>query len=148
MVTVDEQHALKLANAQGDERVWSSLRDLHEGAAADHQRLIATAEAAVASGRNAAQQADANANAAKERIARLQRGEDVPGGLAPPPDLERILRDSGMCSSDIAHAQVIAALPAAAIESIVRVAVQANERASRRYARTLLKKQVGNAHTD
>jgi hypothetical protein len=34
-VTADEQRDLQLANAQGDERLWSSLRDLHEGTAAD-----------------------------------------------------------------------------------------------------------------
>jgi hypothetical protein len=40
------------------------------------QRVIAAAEAAIANSRNAAQEANAKSNEAKDRIARLQRGED------------------------------------------------------------------------
>jgi uncharacterized protein (DUF885 family) len=51
MVTADEQHDLKLENAQADERLWSSLREINEGTVADHEQLIARAEARVARGR-------------------------------------------------------------------------------------------------
>jgi hypothetical protein len=38
IVTPDEQRDLQLANAQADDHLWSSLRDLHEGTAAPRQR--------------------------------------------------------------------------------------------------------------
>jgi hypothetical protein len=41
--------------------------------------------------------------AAKERIARLEQGEDVPGGLGKPSDFEAILRENGFTDRDIQH---------------------------------------------
>jgi hypothetical protein len=31
MVTLDEQRALQLRNAEADERFWTQLRDMHAG---------------------------------------------------------------------------------------------------------------------
>ena len=42
-------------------------------------------------------------DAAKERRERLQRGEDVPGGLFTGEDAKRILREQGWSESDIRH---------------------------------------------
>jgi uncharacterized protein (DUF885 family) len=75
MVTADEQHGLKLENAQADERLWSSLREINEGTIADHKQLIANAEATVARRRVAALDAETNAMQARDRVERLKRGE-------------------------------------------------------------------------
>lgn len=142
MVTADEQHDLKLQNAQADERLWSSLREINEGTIADHKQLIAHAEATVARGRAAALDAETNAMQARDRVERLKRGEDVPGGFAPPPNIEQMLRRAGWTKRDMDHARLLASLPEEAIPAIVRASVKASEResraAARRYAQALL----------
>jgi hypothetical protein len=142
MVTAAEQQSLKLKNAQADQRLWLSLRDMHEAAANDQQQLVANAEAAIAQNRAAAENAEKNATEAKDRIERLKRGDDVPGGLSPPPDFEQILRDAGFTGRDIAHMRLMAALPEEAITAISKAAVKAMDRegraAARRYSRTLI----------
>jgi hypothetical protein len=142
MVTAEEQHQLKLENAEADERLWGSLRDMHESTVADHKQLIAKAEAAVAHGRKAALEAEANEAEAKDRVEKLKRGEDVPGGFAPPPDFDRIMRDAGLTARDIAHMQLLASLPEEVIPLICDAALKASERegraATRRIARALL----------
>jgi hypothetical protein len=142
MVTADEQHSLKLENARADERLWTSLRDMHESSVADHKRLIATAETAVAHNQAAADAAAQSAASAKDRVERLTRGEDVPGGFSPPPDFEKILRDAGFTARDIAHLELLASLPEEAIPIIAKAAVKASDResraAARQYARTLI----------
>jgi hypothetical protein len=51
MATLDEQRDLSFQNAKADERLWSTLRDTHEGTAADHEELAAKAQAKAAQGR-------------------------------------------------------------------------------------------------
>jgi hypothetical protein len=142
MVVADEQQSLKIENAQADERLWSSLRDMHEGLAADHETLAADAERKIRENRAAAQNAARNADEARQRVERLKRGEDVPGGFSPPPDFERLLRDAGLTGRDITHMRLMAALPQEAVPAIARAAVKAMDRehraAARRYARALI----------
>ena len=142
MVTADEQQSLKLENAEADERFWASLRSMHEAAANDQQQLVANAEAAIAQNRFAAENAAKNATEAEDRIERIKRGDDVPGGLSAPPNFEQILRDAGFTGRDIAHMRLMATLPEGAIPAISKAAVKAMDResraAARRYARTLI----------
>jgi hypothetical protein len=142
MVGADEQQSLKLENAEADERLWSSLRDMHGDLAADHETLAADAERKIRENRAAAQNAGTHADEARHRIERLKRGEDVPGGFSPPPDFERLLRDAGLTGRDITHMRLMAALPEEAIPAIGRAAVNAMDRelraAARRYARALI----------
>jgi hypothetical protein len=39
MVTLDEQRALQLRNAEADERFWTQLRDMHAGTVEEHKEL-------------------------------------------------------------------------------------------------------------
>ena len=84
MVTADEQHALQLVNAGADAQFWNSLAHMHGAAIQDHKGLIASAEQKVA--RNEAQRANAAERAAQamDRVARIERGEDVPGRFGKP----------------------------------------------------------------
>jgi hypothetical protein len=83
IVTPDDQRALQLANANADERAWSTIVDLHAGTVSDHERLIARAEHVKVNA--AAEQAKAakEASTARDRIARIERGEAA-GGLGKP----------------------------------------------------------------
>jgi hypothetical protein len=141
MVTADEQRDLQRANAEADAQFWDGIADVYADTVEDHEGLVAFAESKIAN--MEAQRADAAENAAKakDRIARLERGETVEGGLGKPmtaEDAERICRAAGMTASDLRHAQVLAALPEAAIPLIVQAAVEGSDRAAKRTARKLL----------
>jgi hypothetical protein len=61
--------------------------------------------------------------------------------------LVRILRATGMTTSDIRRAEVMAALPEAVMPLIVKAAVEASDRASKRVARRLLARALERATT-
>jgi uncharacterized protein (DUF885 family) len=81
MVTADEQVALQLENAKADADFWNRLADMHAGTAADHKGLAAWAERASAEGEIERAKAAEHAARAKERVERIERGENVEGGL-------------------------------------------------------------------
>jgi hypothetical protein len=65
MVTLDEMHAEKLANAETIERFWAALQDMNQAQVEDQKALIARAERAIASAQAAANNTAANAARAK-----------------------------------------------------------------------------------
>jgi hypothetical protein len=106
MVTLDEQAALKRANAEADERFWSGRRDTQAATAEDLKRLIATSEQSVIQASAAAAESAAAAATAKERLEKLDRGEDVPGGLFDKPMTHKEwLKAVGWTESDLRHAR-------------------------------------------
>src|ERR1700751_2979070 len=102
MAIADEERELQLDPPTADARVWDALADMHAGTAGGHERLIAKAEATRAD--IAAEQAKAAVQAAraKDRIARIERGEDVAGGLGKPVAFdEQFLLKDGFTKADI-----------------------------------------------
>jgi hypothetical protein len=144
MVTLAEQQALKLENAEADERFWSGQRDMCQATADDHKGLAATVAQAIASNQNAAADAAAKATAAKDRAERIKKGEDVPGGLGKPltrEDYERICREAGMTTSDLRHCERLHELHElvgdAGCEEVIREIIEAKDRAERTAVRAL-----------
>jgi hypothetical protein len=91
MPTQDEFTATQIEHADADEQFWSGFQSFSEDQAASQKALIARAEREVAD--SAARATEAAA--ARDRRERLQRGEDVRGGLGrlfTPEDFERIAR--------------------------------------------------------
>ena len=82
MVTLDEQRALQLRNAEADERFWSSLHNMHADTVEGHQGLATSVEHKVAEGQAEMAKAAEARDAAKERRERIQRGENVSADLA------------------------------------------------------------------
>jgi len=141
MVTADEQRTLQLENARTDAQFWDSMANMHAGTIKDHKDLAAAAERKIADGEAQKASAAEHAARAKDRIAQIERGEDVAGGLGKPLTWEhamRICREAGMTTSDMQHAQVLAALPEEAIPQIVNAGLEASDRAGKRMARRLL----------
>jgi hypothetical protein len=106
MVTLDEQRALQLRNAEADERFWSSVHDLNEEKVEGHKQLVATAERTIVEGQAEMAKAAEVRDTAKARRERLERGENVSGGLGRPltrEDIEHILRQKGFTASDFRH---------------------------------------------
>jgi hypothetical protein len=110
MVTLDEQHRLKIENAEANERFWTKLHAMHEEQVTGHKDLLATAERSIAAISVHMAQAVARAAEARERIERIRKGEDVP--VSKPltrENAERILREAGFTTADIRHMDLVAA---------------------------------------
>jgi len=107
IVTIDERRSQQLENAAVDERTWSSLRDMHAEEIDGTKGLIATAERKIATEQAAKAEAETNATIAKERRERLERGEDVAGGLRKPVDFEKVLKAAGWTARDFREAHLI-----------------------------------------
>jgi len=101
MVTIEEIRALQLENAEADERLWRSLAEAQTERAKENRQLAATIEQAAIEAEARAESARAGAEAAKDRVDRLKRGEVVAGGFGRPLDVERIFRQAGMTPADI-----------------------------------------------
>ena len=112
------------------------------GALADAENSVRYPERKVAEGEAEMAKAASHRDAAKERRERLQRGEDVPGGLGKPltrEDAERIMREAGMTTSDIQHCvQVHDVSEAIGFETLMKAIHDATHRAERNIVRTAL----------
>lgn len=80
MVTPDEQRQLQRKNAEADAGFWSDMSEMNQEQADGHKGLAAMAQKASVKSEAAAAEATARAEAAKERIAKIDRGESVSGG--------------------------------------------------------------------
>jgi hypothetical protein len=102
--SVDEQAAVQLANAQADAKLFAALHDMHAAVVTDHERFATTVESKIAEGRAVLADAAARLSATRERVAAIERGEAVAGGLAAGHfDIEAALRADGWSDADIQH---------------------------------------------
>jgi hypothetical protein len=145
MVTLAEQQALKLANAKAEERFWDSIASLHAGTVEGHKGLAMTVERKIAVGQDEMAKAAAQRDAAKERRERLERGDDVSGGLNRPmtwSDTERILRDAGWSKSNIQNSIEMARLSDVEVEAMMQEVIAAMERADKAATRAVLRRKA------
>jgi hypothetical protein len=149
MVTADEQRALQLENAKADAQFWDNMTGLHASTVEDHKGLVAVAERKIASREAERATAAEHAAKARDRVARIERGEDVQGGLGEPPltyqRMRRILRDTGMTNSDIDHAELLHEVAKAmgddeVISTMVDAALKASGRAEKAALRRLARR--------
>jgi len=110
MPTADEQRQLQKEYAETDERFWSTLQDLNASTATDHKGLLAKKQRAIADSEAAAKEAAANAERAKERLAKIEKGKDVAGGLGKPVDLEAALLTAGFTKRQLRNMRHLNAL--------------------------------------
>jgi hypothetical protein len=110
MVTLDEQHRLKIENAEANERFWTTLHSMHEEQVNGHKDILAITERSIAAISAHMAEAAAKAADAKDRIERIRKGEDVPvGKRLTREDVERILREAGLTTADIRHMDLVTA---------------------------------------
>lgn len=142
MPTPDEQRAVQLDNAKADAVLWDGLRDLHASTAADHKGLIAGAERRVAAAQVEASKAAAAADAAKERVERIEKGEDVQGGLSKPLDVDATLAKAGWTKRDLRHAALLGLLPESELEGLLDRVMKHTKLAERRATRTYVREYL------
>jgi hypothetical protein len=143
MVTPDEQRAIQEANAEGDERFWGAMHDMGTASVEEHKALIARAETKIAERAAGAAEAGERAQAAKDRLERIRRGESVPGGLGKPLDVERALKAEGFTERDLRRMLLLASLTEAEMKQASAKAgaevVGAADRAIKRGARRIMR---------
>jgi hypothetical protein len=133
MVVPEEQRALQLANAKADAAFWVTLADMNAGTVAGHDGLIAGAERPKAAAAAEQSKAAERAAHAKDRIARIERGEDVAEGLGKPATFEDILAQAGMTKADATHClQVAEVSDAFGFDAMVDTILKAKDCAERR----------------
>ena len=109
MPTPDEQRALQLENAKQDAQLWAGARDLNEANVETYREMTAPIEKAIANGAETAERA----KVAAERVAKIERGEDVHGGLGKPmtrEDIEAALLKGGFTRKTLRRAAWLASL--------------------------------------
>jgi hypothetical protein len=77
--SADEQQELQLENTKQDASFWESLHEMHTAAIEERKGLIAGVEKLNAESAAEKAGAEAHLEAARERIARIERGEPVSG---------------------------------------------------------------------
>jgi hypothetical protein len=146
MVTLDEQRALQLESAKANEQFWASLHDMHADIVEGHRGLASTAERTAAQGQAEMAKVAEARDIAADRRERLERGEDVPGGLSKPfnrEDAERILRENGFTASDIQHcADVDTLANGVNWDAIMLEIFAARRRAERSVVRAMLRRKA------
>jgi hypothetical protein len=113
MTGADDQRTVQLENAKADASFWDGMVEMHNETIEGHKRLLEAATKAIAEGEAEKKKAADNAARAKDRAERIERGEDVPGGLHRPrtrEDLEKALVDAGMTREDLRHCEVVHAI--------------------------------------
>ena len=143
MVTPDEQRAIQEKNAEDGERFWDAMLDIGASSVEGHKALIARAEAVIAKEGPRVAEAAEKVEAAKSRLEKLKRGEDVAGGLGKPFDAERALKAAGFTERDLRRMRLLASLTEAEMKQasaktcaeVVDAADRAIEREARRIIR-------------
>jgi hypothetical protein len=106
MPTPDDQQALQVERAQADAEFWQSLASAQADDVEGHKGLLAATQRAIAEREKAAADTAVKAQAAKDRLARVENGEVI----AVPPPLTRkdMLRLSGMTETELRHCERVA----------------------------------------
>jgi hypothetical protein len=113
MVTIGEQRALQLENAEADAKLWSALQNFGKDQVTGHREMAATAERAIATGEAELAKTSNNVAVAQDRVERIKRGEEVHGGLGEPPtreDFERELIKAGFTKSQLRRCRLLGEL--------------------------------------
>jgi hypothetical protein len=107
MPTPEDQRSVQREAAEADAKFWSNLAEMQADHIEGHKELVATAENTITLSESQRANAVVKAAEAKQRIERIDRGEDVPGSLKPV-DVEAICKAAGLTTDDIRRAILVA----------------------------------------
>jgi hypothetical protein len=111
MPTQDDQQAVQLERAREDARFWETLVGMQTSEVDEHKALLATVQRTIAEREPLAADTVAKAEAAKARLARVEKGEAV-AGIGAPLTRKDILKITGMTEAQAQHCQRVAAIAA------------------------------------
>jgi hypothetical protein len=102
--TMDEFKADQLERAKVDAQSWDTIAEMQRDHVKGHKGLLASTQKAIAKLEPLAADTAQQAQGAKDRLARAERGELV-AGIKAPMTRKALLRLTGMTESDLRHAQ-------------------------------------------
>lgn len=148
MVTIEEQRTLQRENAEADLKFWTGHKDYEAGLAEDLKGMGAKYQREGEEAEAQAKTAAEHGASAKDRLDRLDKGEDLPGGLGKPmtrEDAIKIMKSGGLSDSDIRHCVNVHGLhEIGAYDEYARACHKAHDRATRAeksIARKMLRKR-------
>jgi hypothetical protein len=129
---------VQLAHAQADARFWQSLADGYAEQIEGNKKLLGTAQKAMTEREPLAADTAAKAQAAKDRLARVEKGEDV-AGTVPPLTRKDMLRITGMTQAEAQHCECMAAICRVdgMFELVVEEGIRQEKRAEKAIVRRL-----------
>jgi hypothetical protein len=142
MVTPDEQRAIQEENAKDDERFWGAMHDMNASMVEGHKDLIATARATIAKVAPEVAKAAERREAARDRLAKIKRGENVDGGLfSKPIDAVAILKAAGWTPRNFRRVELTRKLTEAEFEAALAntKSAEAADKAFEREARRIIR---------
>jgi hypothetical protein len=132
MPTIQDQHEVQKANAQADVKCWQALQDLHAADAEGHRAIASKAARLAADHEARADEAKQKAAAASDRLAKLERGQEVSGGLGKPATFDAIAKAAGLTAADLRLMGRLGEIPEHEFETILLPRLrQASDRADR-----------------
>jgi hypothetical protein len=103
--------------------------------------LIARAERAKAAGETGIALAAARGAEAQDRVARIERGEDVPGGLGKPMSAKDLLISPGMTAGDVRQCLRVDEIGEDGFDELLAEILKRNEAAERAAVRSILRRR-------
>lgn len=123
MVTPDDQRSIQEENAKDDERFWDGLHDMNASLAEGYKAHIAKAEMKLAELQPEVANAAERHDAAKDRLEKIRRGENVEGGLGARfeyDDMIAMLKAMGFTPRDFRRTKLMHSLTEAEFEALFK----------------------------
>jgi hypothetical protein len=130
MATVQDQRQAQLTNARAEAEVYRAVADWLKSGAEDSKKLLAAAERKIAANENGSCAAAEIAQAAKDRIDRLEQGESVAGGFGRPANLKDVMLELGFNRTDLRRMSQISALTEEQFKAVVAEKLRRSQAAS------------------
>jgi hypothetical protein len=143
MPTLDDHQAVQLERAQADARFWEMLADGYVEQIEGNKKLLATAQRAIAEREPLAADTAAKAQAAKERLAKVVKGEDV-SGIGPPLTRKDLLRLGGMTEAQLRHGERMADI--CRVDGMFKFVVDEGMRQQERAEKAIVRKLYRTLH--
>jgi ATP-dependent exoDNAse (exonuclease V) beta subunit len=148
-LTDDDIRTVQRENAEADKNFWEGLERLNEDMG-KRKKDFGEAMLRVAADLKAAQEAATKeVCAARDRLDRLAKGDDVKGGLGKPIDLDEVLRKAGVTKKELRRWKQIALISdLGAGDELLNETIKSFRRAETATHRKVLKKTVIQALRD
>ena len=141
VLTDDDLRSVQEDNAKHDQKFWGDVRDTNADVAARHRSIIARAEEEIANVMSTAEEVAERIDVATDRVARIERGEPVVGGLGKKLDVLKIMKEAGMTQSDVNHAMRVASLTEEEFASVTPLLMKTISKADRAAVRRILRQR-------
>ena len=143
MPTLDDQQSVQVERAQMDVQFWDTLAGMSAEQIEEQKGLLATVQRTIAEGEPLAADTAAKAQAAKDRLARAEKGEAVAGIVGQPMTRKDLRKITGMTEAQMQHAERLArvgdVLGERVIGLVAKEGLAAAKRAEQRGVRQLHK---------